>query len=78
MGHERKIKQAVYEIFKMRGEGDLLMDAPVVDSWRELQKYAADRDYWRTRTRELLQPRVRVELGPHFVEGACVPFTTST
>ena len=32
LGPERKIKQAVYEMFKHRSEGDLLMDAPATTS----------------------------------------------
>ena len=60
-------------------EGDLMMDAPKHSSWRELQKYAADRDWWRVRVRALRQePIVRVQMGPHVVEGAeRLPFTVS-
>ena len=32
MGTDRKVKQAVYEMFKTPTEGDILMDAPKVDS----------------------------------------------
>ena len=45
MDKERKLKQATYIMFKARRPGDLLMDAPETDSWRELCTYACDRDY---------------------------------
>ena len=32
MGPERKIKQAIYEVFKSPREGDMLMDAPKTNS----------------------------------------------
>ena len=49
MENTRKLKEAVYEIFRAPSQGDLLMDAPTVSSWRELKQYAADRDYWKAR-----------------------------
>ena len=61
MGSERKLKQAVYEMYVSRTEGDLMMDAPATESWHELQKYAKDKDYWRARVRKMKQPRLRVE-----------------
>ena len=61
MGLERLLRQTVFEMFRNRKEGDLLMDAPTHESWRELRSYAADRDYWRTRVRSMKQPRIRVE-----------------
>ena len=80
MGPERKLKQAIFEMFKDRQEGDMLMDAPTTTSWRELCTYACDRDYWRARVRGLRQSRVRVamEAGPHIEEATTVPFTIST
>ena len=36
MGDDRKLKQAVFEIFKAPSQGDILMDAPTMKSWREL------------------------------------------
>ena len=77
MGDERLLKQAIFEMFKNRQEGDMLMDAPSHNSWRELKKYAMDRDYWRARVRSMRQPRIRVE-GPEIMEGGCNPFTIST
>ena len=77
MGTERLLKRAIFEMFKNRREGDMLMDAPTHKSWRELQEYAADRDYWRARVRAMKQPRIRVE-GPEKMAGACQPFTIST
>ena len=60
-------------------KGDLMMDAPRHDSWRELTTYAADREWWRARVRAIRQqPLVRVERGSHMVEGADrLPFTVS-
>ena len=55
---EAMIKQAVYVMFKNPQPGDILMDAPRSNSWRELCTYACDRDYWRARVRALRQPRV--------------------
>ena len=77
LGQERQIKQAVFEMYKSRKQGDLLMDAPTASSWRELCTYTMDREYWRARVRKMKQPRVRVQLGPHVVEGAWAPFTIS-
>ena len=54
----RKIKQEVFEMFKARQEGDLLMDAPEYTSWRELQQHAADVENWNARVRSLRQPRI--------------------
>ena len=53
MGPERKVKQAVFEMFKAPTEGDLLMDVPAVSSWRQLNTIAADRDGWRDRVRAM-------------------------
>ena len=49
MTQERKIKHAIYVMFKTPQPGDILMDAPQTRSWRELCTYACDRDYWRAR-----------------------------
>ena len=49
MGRERMLKQEIFEMYKAPLEGDMLMDAPATDSWRELGNYAWDRDYWRAR-----------------------------
>ena len=53
MGPERKVKQAVYEIFRAPSEGDLLMDVPKVSSWRQLGILAFDKEGWRARVRAL-------------------------
>ena len=76
MGKERLLKRAIYEMFKNRKQGDMLMDAPTHKTWRELCTYAVDRDYWRTRVRSMRQPRIRVE-GPEIIPSACNPFTIS-
>ena len=78
LGPERKIKQAVFEMYKDPQDGDLLMDAPKTNSWRELGKYAADRDYWKARVRQMKQPRVvTVDIGEHHEDGQTLAFTTS-
>ena len=77
MGQDRKLKQAVFEMFKLRCEGDLLMDTPKTTSWRELTTRAMDKDYWRTRVRALTQPRVTVDIGSHFEEEQTLSFTVS-
>ena len=78
MPQERKVKQAAFIMFKNPQPGDILMDIPRTTSWRELCKYACDRDYWRTRVRALRQPRVpTVKLGPHLEPSATFPFTVS-
>ena len=78
LGEERQIKQAIFEMYKNPNQGDLLMDAPTVTSWRELCTYAMDREYWRSRVRKMKQPRVRVQLDSYVVEGAWAPFTINT
>ena len=77
MGPERKLKQAVFEMFKRRSEGDLLMDAPCTKSWRELTTYDMNRDYWRARVRAMKQSRVSVDMGTHIEEGETLSFTVS-
>ena len=62
-----KLKQAVFEMFKYRKEGDMLMDAPEHKSWWELTTLAMDKKRWRARVRVLKQPRVTVDLTGHFV-----------
>ena len=79
MGQERKIKQAIFEMFKSPREGDMLMDAPKTNSWRELCTYGCDREYWKVRVRSLKQPRVTtVTLGSHREAATTAPFTIST
>ena len=87
LGPERLIKQAVFEMYKNRQDGDLMMDAPETRSWRQLTNYAADRDYWRTRVRRMKQPRVAMEqpreprvtvdMGSHFEGEQTLYFTVS-
>ena len=78
LGRDRKIKQAMYEMFTAPQPGDLLMDIPKCNSWRMLCTYACDREYWRERVRAMRkQPRI-VMLGPEFEEGGWAPFTISS
>ena len=66
-------------MYKQRREVDMLMDAPEVDSWRELTSRAMQRDYWKARVRAMKQPRVAVEVsGSHFEEGETISFTINS
>ena len=79
LGPERKIKQAVFEMFKDRSEGDLLMDAPQHRSWRHLCSQPCDRERWRVRVRAMKQiPIVSVTMGPQVEEEQTMSFTMST
>ena len=53
MGTDRRLKQAIFEMFKNRKEGDMLMDAPQTTSWRELQASTFDEEFWRVRVRSI-------------------------
>ena len=55
MKPDRKIKQAVYDMFRDPTSGDLLMDAPKTTSWRELCTRGCDREGWSKLVRELRQ-----------------------
>ena len=71
MGSDRKLNQAVYEIFRAPKSGDLPMDAPKVKPWRELGLLACDKDYWKARVRSMRQqPLVRVDIGKHVEAGS--------
>ena len=56
---DRKIKQAAFEMYKDPQDGDLLMDVPKAESWRQLLKFAADKEGWQDKVRALKQPRLR-------------------
>ena len=77
MGKDRMVKKTIFVMFKKRTEGDMFMDAPKHNSWRELCTYTCDREYWRARVRGLKQPRVSVETGSHIEEATTAPFTIS-
>ena len=78
MDKERKVKQAIFEMYRAPQSGDMLMDAPATSSWRELCTYACDREYWRARVRAFRQPRVTtVSLGSHHEAEMTLPFTVS-
>ena len=79
LGTDRMVKQAVFGMFKDPQPGDLLMDAPKTSSWRELQAFAYDKEYWRERVRGLKQPRIAyVEMDPEIEPGGWAPFTISS
>ena len=78
-GHREENKTDHFEMYKSPQQGDMLMDTPATDSWRELWTYACDREYWKARVRALRQPRITtVTFGPHHEAGMTVPFTVST
>ena len=79
MSPERKLKQAAFEMFKQRAEGDLLMDAPKHNgSWRMLCTMACEKEQWRTRVRLVTHPRFSVEMGSHIEVVKTVRFTIKT
>ena len=79
MGPETKIKQAVFELFKAPTEVNLLMDALVVGSWKELCTRAMNKEAWRERVRCPRQsPKIRVDIGPHRVVATELSFTVIT
>ena len=57
MGSGGKLNHTIFEMFKQRSEGDMLMYSPITNSWRALCTYAyvMDRQYWRTRVRKMRQ-----------------------
>ena len=79
MGTERKLKQAVYEIFKYRQPGDLLMDAPPHTSWRNLceKAFENDKESWKARVRVLNQSRIQIDIGSHIAPAETLSFTIS-
>ena len=78
MGNERSLNHVTFIMFKHPREGDLLMDVPEKKSWWTLITCVMDREKWRSRVREMKQPRVRIEMGTHKVEGGWAPFTVSS
>ena len=79
MDKERKLKQAAFEIFKLPRPGDLLMDVPKTNSWRELVAYANDKEFWKSRVRSMRQqPVVKIKLGKHVEDDRWVSFTVIT
>ena len=46
---ERILQCAVKEVYENKSEGDIMMDAPKPDSWREMELWSVDRDKWRSR-----------------------------
>ena len=79
MGKDRQLKQAIFEMFKRRREGDMLMDAPQTESWWDLCSYAIDRKYWKARVRAMKQPRVGIEIkGPQVEASETLSFTISS
>ena len=53
MDDRRMLKTAVRYIYNNRQDGDLLMDAPVTDSWEELMALPENRTGWPTQTKKL-------------------------
>ena len=78
LDEERILQRAVKEVYENKSEGNIMMDAPKTDSWREMKIWEADRDKWRARVQSL-----RWGSGVHiqtkvFVPEWVVPFTVST
>ena len=72
LGSKRKLKQAVYELFKAPStEARSADDGANVKSWKELTEYAVGTDYWKARVICMRQPAVNMKLRNHVVEG-CV------
>ena len=79
MGPERLLKRAVFEMYKAKTDGDLLMDAPQHTSWYDLCSQACDRERWRTLVRAMKQsPIVSVSIGTHMEAEMEMSFTVST
>ena len=55
MAKERKLKQEVFEIFKTSKPDDVLMNTPKVKSWRELLAFVEDKEFWKSRVRNIRQ-----------------------
>ena len=53
MDKELMVKQVIFVMFKVRSDGDMLMDASQHTTWRELYTYTCDKDFWITRVRSL-------------------------
>ena len=47
LDEDRMLQRVVKDVYENRCEGDIMMDAPKTDSWRELKMCAVDRDKWR-------------------------------
>ena len=78
MGQERKLNQVTFEIFKSSKPGDLPMDAPKTKSWWELEAYADEKEYWRTRVRSMRQQSVvNIKMVKHVEDDSWAPFTVS-
>ena len=75
LDEERILQHAVKEVYENKSEGDILMDAPKTDSWRELKLWEVDRDKWRTRVQSLRWGsgvKIKTKV---FVPEMVVPFT---
>ena len=78
MRDDRLVKDAVRLMYNSTQEGDLLMDVPATDTWRELCKRAENRDSWSQRVWGIRSPRVFKVSGKQFVQAVDVKFTISS
>ena len=77
LGPGRKLKQAVYEIFKDSHPVDLLMDVPAHRSWRDLceKTFQILKKSWRSRVRAPKQSKIQISIGPHHATTDTLSFT---
>ena len=53
MDQSRMVHRAVKHMFRNRREGDILMDAPEVETWQDPMKEASQRQQWRMRVQSI-------------------------
>ena len=79
LDEDRIVQRAVKDVYEHGCEGDIMMDAPKTDSWREMKMWAADRDKWRKRVQSVRWGPGGVQIKTKvFVPEVVVPFTISS
>jgi len=77
LDEHRLLQRAVKCLYDCRSEGDILMDAPHTDSWRELKMWAADRQKWRLRVQAVRCDQKVTITSSVFVPESVLSFTIS-
>ena len=77
LDEDRLLQRAVKCLYDCRSEGDILMDAPHTDSWRELKMWAADRQKWRLRVQAVRCDKKVTITSSVFVPESVLSFTIS-
>ena len=79
MGHERKLKYAVFELFKDRQPDNLLMDDPTHISWWDLceKTFENDKKSWRARVRVVKQSKIQISIDSYIAPVETLSFTIS-